>query len=101
MVSAYPTRGFAGVLSERQLRASSAVVIGTARGAAWKVGLGWGSGLSFQLQLLFPVPETLSSARLGCCSEDKAPSAEKRLFPAAELKAPLSLPEASVPALPP
>ena len=93
--------GGLGVLPERQLRASSAVVIGTARGAAWKVGLGWGAGLSFQLQLLFPVPETLSSARLGCCSEDTAASAEKPLFAAAELKAPLSLPEASVPALPP
>lgn len=35
-------------------------------GAALKVGLGWGAGLLFRLQLLFPVPETFPSARLGC-----------------------------------
>lgn len=56
---------------------------------------------------LVPAPALVPSSRdipfrtAGLRSEDMAPSAENPLFPAVELKAPLSLPEASVPALPP
>ena len=63
------------------------------RGCSEREGLGWGVGLPFRLQLLFSVQETHFSAWLGRCSEDTAPGAENPLFPAAEQKAPLSLPE--------